>query len=333
MDAKVELSRHDYAAMRWAREKLQRLQQKGRDVDLLRKAFSNVAAASPMGLDSLTLDLGVYRDNVKNFARPSEALETPRGMMSDAAYHVFKLSMAALQGSSLKVKSLNVFTNSDSCSTSYGLSILDLSMIDSNALARSQVLAALNRLSISICNDALQDTEKQVECSEHCGIASILLACPNIEDLQISKYGADASGWQGYPTTQQRVLWERQVSQLMDSGLSRLKTVRLGGFEVQTKDLARFIRNNSKTLQSVILQRVKFWRRPFSVIAKILANELPSLTGVRVQDVAETYDDSLKRHVFKERLCLHSLEDLQQYVEINGHQRWAGGYSTDSESE
>jgi hypothetical protein len=333
MDAKVELSRHDYAAMRWAREKLQTLQQKGRDVDLLRKAFSNVAAASPLGLDSLTLDLGVYRDNVKNFARPSEAPETPREMMSDAAYHVFKLAMAALQSSSLKVKSLNVFTNSDSCSTSYGLSILDLSMIDCDVLARSQVLAALKRLSISICDDALQDTEKQVDCSEGCGIASILLACPNIEDLQVSNYGADASGWQIYPTAQQHLLWERQVSQLMYSGLSRLKTVRLEGFQVQTKDLARFIRNDSDALQSVTLERIIFQNRPFSVIAKILANELLSLTGVRVQDIAESYDDSLDQYVFKKRLCLHSLEDLQQYVEINGHQRWAGGYSTDSESE
>jgi hypothetical protein len=312
----------------------------------LRKAFSNIATVSSSGLESLSLDVGVYRDNVKNFARPTEASETPTDMILEAAHHAFKLTMTALQSSSLKMKSLSIYTNNNACSLGYGLPMLDRNTVDWNALALSQTLGALNRLSINMFDDLPEDNGKQVDYAEYDryshlridlpedrGFSGLLLGCPNIQDLHISVCGKASDPWRLYFMTQHGLLWERRIARLMGLRLARRKTLHFEGFTFKTKDLARLFKINGNTVQLVILQNIKVEERPFSVIAKSLVHDLPSLIDIRMQDITEIYHDPSDDYVRK-RLSFRDILELERYVDANGDQEWVPKrYCTDSESE
>jgi hypothetical protein len=293
-------------------------------------------------LESLSLDVGVYRDNVKNFARPTEASETPIGMILEAAHHAFQLTMTALGGSSLKMKSLDIYTDNKPCALGYGLPILDLDTVDWNALARSQALETLQRISINIFDDFPQQqvdysdhrrfSGLQVDLPEDRSFSGLLLGSPNIQDLHISVCGTASDRWQSWSTTQHGRLWQQRIAQLMGFKPGRLEIVNFEGMTFKTKDLARFFKSNRNTIKSVNLQNIKVEERPFSVIAKLLVHDLPSLIDIRMQNITEIYRHR-PYHSVRNRLSFHDILELERYADANRDQKWAPrSYSTDSES-
>jgi hypothetical protein len=290
----------------------------------LRKAFSNIAAASPSGLESLSLDFGVYRDNVKSFERLCKSPNTPREMIDDAAQHVLKLTMTALQGSSLQVKSLRLFHHNDDshdspCSLGCGISILRFRMIEWDALP--QWPATLSRLSINIWNYFPEQGlwGQDVGLGRDRGFSDLLRACPNLEALNTSVNSSRKGRWQSHSLTSGPFWWE-QIQQLLRSKLPHLRDLRLEGFAFESRDLIRFLRSNGKTIWSFTLQRMAIWGQPFPIFAKILANEFPSLTDIRVQNVIECLHGISHGRV-ERQVSFDGVGELQSYVETNGDQR------------
>jgi hypothetical protein len=83
----------------------------------------------------------------------------------------------------------------------------------------------------------------------------------------------------------------------MRSRLKRLRTPSLEGLTVKTKDLARFLKRHRDTVQSVTLNDIEVEDQPFSTIADVLANEMPSLIEIRLEDLSENYLDSSNRQI------------------------------------
>jgi hypothetical protein len=315
-----EQAQSDITALRWANRNLENLHRKGRDVELMRAAFSNIAAVSPSGLQSLSLEVAVYHDNAGNTARAFERFKTPWELFFGAACRTFRLAMAALKGSSLKVKSLTIFNNIPS-TLAYSLPCIELGKLDWNALVQSQTLRGLKKLSLSISDQIPRSTEEVDDSkiaellspANYSGLPRLLLACPEIEDLYVSIYRIPAitigkESFDVYDSKKERrakeakaardkrayngaqqAMWQRQTFQLMHFKLHCLRIVRFGGFTVTTADFALFLRNHKTTIQSLVLHHIRLKGDPLSMITRVIAGEMSALLEIRLQDITERY--------------------------------------------
>lgn len=332
-DQKVQQAAHDLDILRRRQSEDQELRASRTDVALLTEAFTNLAASkSTPGLKTLSLQIAVYKDNSSTKTPPREA-----GCWKwnfEAASRTFMLAMTCLCESRLSLQTLDAFAKSpESLGCNIPCDILryikfdavpTLTTIKNLSIGISDLIINWSEYDLQDSGDkeqslprALRDQKLELEHLQaqiteddnYSGLARMIEACPNLEELDVSGYRIPCSHRKSV------ALWRQMRRRLLYhiariESLHRLQKLRLAGFSsIDSADLVVLLTHHSASLRHLELNNIYVTQGLWEPVVAYLPNMC--LNTVHLEDLWEVSGGSSK-------LMHFAGEFEQEYILISG---------------
>lgn len=259
----------DLEKLRSRRVVHEKLRQSGRDVTLLAKAFSNIAAYGKIcRLRSLSLKVAVHSEDAINRRSPG------RGYGWEYTWQItadtYQTLMSALAASELEIESLQIF--SDPRMRCCSIARDKVTAVDFADPGLATSLATVRSLSISISDRMIEprkrdsgmtgktreaihwfvsQKEKDIETmsveaaddSNFIGLAKLIDLCRNIRELDLHYYKLRFEQLRNPDLHVDRVL--RQIIETASDSLAKVQKCRLRGLKVREEDLLALVEQPS----------------------------------------------------------------------------------------
>ncbi|SMY27741.1 unnamed protein product [Zymoseptoria tritici ST99CH_1A5] len=286
-----------------------RLRKNGRDVCLLSRALSGLAADG-VSLRSLSTSVVTYQYDTTTRLFPVEV--KCRLWVQEAAAHTFSMAMKSLRHSGLRVECLHFFCLDQACGVAHDtLSQFNWTQPKAFHLAALRVLSL--RLTDQVIFESayatrnggdhsrtdsrhltdetrhplptLEELEENARQST-IALTRMLEACSNLEVLELAKYNLS------YKSAELNIATMRSRPRYMDSlalmrPMKTLRSLHLAGFCTDEDQLAAFLRAHGPVLEDLRLRNIRLvqgsWRRTLSVLTEAAF----SLDSLHLEDLSD----------------------------------------------
>lgn len=292
----------DLETLRRPRSEDNDLRATGRDVALLTEAFTNLATCQRHGLQSLSLQVVVYRDDASTKILPKDAERHCRPSIFETASTTSILAISCLRTSQLPLHNLDIFAKKPE-SLACNVPSDALSLVE---FGRAVSLRTIKVLSIGISDPLVNTSEDGTESavsydeSNYSGLSKLIDACQSLGELEVSGYRLSHS-------TIHSGMRYRCMSHLAQiRPLRRLRKLRLAGLAVDDADLTALLAKHDSSLREVELGHIGIAKGSWKPVMSLLPK--PSLDVIYLEELRES-----------RKLMQFDGEQEREFTNISGH--------------
>ncbi|KAF1821592.1 uncharacterized protein K489DRAFT_251552 [Dissoconium aciculare CBS 342.82] len=317
-DDELDRIEEDLATLQRQQAECQDMYDNGYSIALLRQAFTNIARHAQHKFRGLTLEVAVHHESTTDYVIPRDADHTAIRLFLEMASNVFSLVSSAISDTQLSLDQLVVFGNVPA-SMICGVPCETLSKYQWTAPAYAQFTTNLKSLTLKFSDRVLDrrnmDDEAMkivlAEDANSSGLRDLLASLINLEELHVSRYALFAGERLSYDESEDhdplhgshRAVQRRQVHAILQARMARLRTLKLGGMNLDVSDLEAFLRAHRDSLRTISFDNIGLRDGPVIPLLELLASEIPGLLDISMQDMDDDDDNEMRFEGEPEQSC------------------------------
>jgi hypothetical protein len=299
-DDELDQVEEDLANFQRQQAECQEMYDNGHNIVLLRQAFTNIARHAQYKLRCLSLEVAVHRESVTDYVIPRDAHHTATDAFLQMASDVFSLVSSAIGDTQLCLDQLVVF-GTIPASMICGVPCETLSKCQWTSPSYAQFTTNLKSLTLKFSDRVLDHRNMDDEAlkivlaedANSSGLQDLLASLTNLEELHVARYALfvgeriDYDEEEDYDPLHEshRAVQRRQVHAILQARMARLRTLKLGGMNLEVSDLESFLRAHRDSLRTISFDDVGIRDGPVIPLLELLASEIPGLLDIRMQDI------------------------------------------------